>query len=233
MNLLAALASGALLYLCLRPSAHLRRLRSRRSSTTRSARASLLTALSILAVFAVVGVPWGIPFGLVAYLAVPRLLDRLEPAVVRRRRSRIAADLPLAVDLLAACIRTGRPPNSSLVLVGSAIGGPLGELLGKVAHQFMLGADPVDAWSPLDAEQACQPFARAVRRSLESGAPPVRVLERLADDTRQTRRHEADRRARSVESRAALPLGLCFLPAFVVLTVPPTLATTLLPLLPH
>ncbi|NOL45076.1 type II secretion system F family protein [Kribbella sandramycini] len=135
------------------------------------------------------------------------------------------------MDLLAACLRAGRPPQQALTTVAAAIHGPLAGLFAEIAHRLTLGADPQTAWSLLRAEPPCIPFARAIDRSLSSGAPLSRTLERLADDTRQSRHHQADQHARAIESRAALPLGLCFLPAFVLLSIVPTIADALVPYL--
>ncbi|TDD43380.1 type II secretion system protein [Kribbella antibiotica] len=135
------------------------------------------------------------------------------------------------MELLAACLRAGRPPQQALTTVASAVQGPLGDLLSEIAHRLTLGADPQDAWSLLGAEPPCAPAARAINRSLTSGAPLSRTLERLANDTRQSRHHAADHHARTIESRSALPLGLCFLPAFVLLSIIPTLADALVPYL--
>jgi pilus assembly protein TadC len=76
-------------------------------------------------------------------------------------------------------------------------------------------------------------MARAISRSLRSGAPLSKTLEHLADETRRSHHHSADQQARSAESRAALPLGLCFLPAFVLLSIVPTIADALIPYLVH
>jgi Flp pilus assembly protein TadB len=137
----------------------------------------------------------------------------------------------LAVDLLTACLRAGRPPQQALALVATAVRGPLADVLTKVAHHLALGADPADAWAHLRSEPACAPVARAIDRSIRSGAPLSKTLEHLADDTRQSHHHAADQRARAAESRSALPLGLCFLPAFILLSIVPTIADSLVPYL--
>ncbi|TDD15119.1 type II secretion system protein [Kribbella turkmenica] len=168
-----------------------------------------------------------------AYLGIPKALARLEPSAARQRNNHLTADLPLAVDLLAACLRAGRLPQQALTTVATAIPGPLADLFTEVAHHLALGADPADAWSHLRTEPACVPFARAIDRSLRSGAPLSKTLEHLADDTRQAHHHAADQQARAIESRTALPLGLCFLPAFVLLSIVPTIADVLIPYLSH
>ena len=50
------------------------------------------------------------------------------------------------------------------------------------------------------------------------------AVAQLADDLRLATRQRADTRARTIEVRAAAPLGLCFLPAFVLLGVVPMAA---------
>ena len=187
-------------------------------------RAAGVAAIGALLVF---GFPMGLLIAPIVAFGIPIALSRLEPAAERRRRARIAADVPLAVDLLAACLRAGRPPQAAVGTVAKAIGGPLSDMLAGVGHRLGLGTDPVEAWAGLLTEPACASLARAVQRALRSGAPLARSLEHLADDSRQARRWAVEEQARAVESRAVVPLGLCFLPAFVLLGVVPTVAGSL------
>jgi pilus assembly protein TadC len=178
-------------------------------------------------VLLLLGIPVGLIPAVVVFLGTPLALSRLEPAAARRRTAQLIADLPLAVDLLAACLRAGRPPQAAIGVVGKSLGGPLAELLIEVERRMNLGADPIDAWSCLLKEPACAAFARATQRALRSGAPLAKILEHQANDTRQTRRWTAEEQARAVESRSVVPLGLCFLPAFILLGIIPTIAGSL------
>ena len=47
---------------------------------------------------------------------------------------------------------------------------------------------------------------------------------RLAEELRERTRADVEARARSVSTRAAAPLGVCFLPAFVLLGIVPLVA---------
>jgi Flp pilus assembly protein TadB len=230
---LAAVAAAITSYLVIPAHPDLRRLspdpRRTRAHPPRLHR--LAAGVAAAGLLLALGLPWGVPLAGAALYVVPKALARLEPAATRRRKAQITADLPLAVDLLAACLRAGRPPQQALATVAVAIRGPLAELFTEVAHHLALGTDPMDAWSHLRSEPACAPFARAIDRSLRSGAPLSKTLEHLADDTRQAHHHTADQRARAIESRTALPLGLCFLPAFVLLSIVPTIADALIPYL--
>lgn len=171
--------------------------------------------------------------GVVVAAAVRYSFGRLGSADQRRRQARLIADLPVAVDLLAACLRGGAPWHDAVEAVADAVGGPLGEELRGVAVQIRLGADPVDAWLALTEEPVLAPLARTAVRAVSSGAALAPSLGRLARDQRRVARTAAAARARAVGVRALAPLGLCFLPAFVLLGVVPAIAgiasTVLLP----
>ena len=234
-TLSAATALAVTTYLLTPPHPDLRRLtpnpgRTRTQTPRPHQLAALITAVGALLL---IGLPWGIAPAAIAFYAIPRALSRLEPAATKQRTAHITRDLPLAVDLLTACLRAGRPPQHALTLVATAVPGPLADVFTKIAHHLALGADPADAWSHLRSEPACAPVARAIDRSIRSGAPLSKTLEHLADDTRQSHHHAADQQARAAESRSALPLGLCFLPAFILLSIVPTIADALIPYLLH
>lgn len=233
--LTTAAAVAVSTYLLIPPRPNLRRLipprpRARPRPPRHHRLAATVTSLGALLL---IGLPWGALPAAIAYYAIPRALSRLEPAASKQRNAQLTRDLPLAIDLLTACLRAGRPPQHALTLVSEALPGPLADVFTRIAHHLTLGADPAAAWSHLQAEPSCAPMARAISRSLRSGAPLSKTLEHLADETRRSHHHSADQQARSAESRAALPLGLCFLPAFVLLSIVPTIADALIPYLVH
>jgi Flp pilus assembly protein TadB len=174
---------------------------------------------------------WGAG-GIVALVCV-RILSRLEPKSARIRRARMVSDLPTAIDLLAACLRGGGSWHESVEAVADAIGGPLGAELTNVAARIRLGADPAAEWLNLAKDPALAALGRTAARAANGGAPIAASLARLARDQRRTARTAASTRARTAGVRAVAPLGLCFLPAFVLLGIVPAIAgiasTVLLP----
>ncbi|MFC5831691.1 type II secretion system F family protein, partial [Nonomuraea insulae] len=100
----------------------------------------------------------------------------------------------------------------------------LGERLTWVSNQLRLGADPEPTWTALARDPAMGRLSRAMSRAVQSGAPVADVLTRLADDAREAARAESVASARSVGVKAVAPLGLCFLPAFVLLGIIPVIA---------
>jgi pilus assembly protein TadC len=153
-----------------------------------------------------------------------RFLARLEPREIRLRRARITAELPMAIDLLAACLRGGNAWPESVEAVADAVGGPLGAELSRVAARIRLGAEPAMEWLGLTDDPVLAPLGRAVARAASGGAPVAATLARLARDQRRTARAAASARARIAGVRAVAPLGLCFLPAFVLLGIVPAIA---------
>jgi pilus assembly protein TadC len=143
----------------------------------------------------------------------------------RRRRARTGvADVPPALDLLAACLSAGAMLESALSAAATAFDAPVGPLLAGIARLSALGAPPEDAWSQALRDPVWAPVARAVIRAQHSGAALTEVLNRAASDLRRELRSQAESSAARASVHAVLPLGLCFLPAFLLLGVVPVVA---------
>lgn len=82
-----------------------------------------------------------------------------------------------------------------------------------------------DAWAAIDEDESLAPLARALVRSQVSGASVVQAVERLADELERESLARAEDAARRVGVAAAIPLGVCLLPAFMLLGVVPTVAS--------
>lgn len=154
-------------------------------------------------------------------------LGRLEPAGVRRRRERLVADAPHALDLLAACVAAGMPVRLAGRVVVEAFDGPVAEDLGRVLALAELGVPESDAWRSLSSHPQLGPAASDLARSVESGTLLVEALGRHAAAAREARRTTLVVQARSVGVRSVLPLMTCFIPAFLLLGVVPTVVSAL------
>jgi Flp pilus assembly protein TadB len=148
-------------------------------------------------------------------------IGRLEPVEAARVRQQTAQSLPLAAELLAAALAAGSPPVMAAEAVALALGGPLGAALRAAAAAARLGVEPASAWMGIASDPALRPLARALAGAVTRGASPTAVLERVAYDARDALRWAAEARARSLGAKAAAPLGLCFLPAFVLVGIVP------------
>lgn len=148
----------------------------------------------------------------------------------RRERARqIETDAPTAFALLAAALRAGAAVPLALATVGNALTGPLGEELRLAAERARLGADPASTWGAA-TDPVLTELGRTLTRANTSGAPVADLLEQAATDRRRTTHTNARARAQRAGVLVVLPLGLCFLPAFVLIGIAPLAAGLLLDL---
>ena len=173
----------------------------------------------------------GLVAAVVATVVVHRALGAREPASERRRRESVARSLPHVVDLLAVTLASGASPSAALTAVAAAVDGPVAEDLRAAEHSLRLGRDPVRVWREVARRPGLAALGRSMSRAVESGASVSEALHRLADDLHASARLYAESRARAVGVRAAAPLGLCLLPAFVLVGVVPLVAGTVSALL--
>jgi pilus assembly protein TadC len=163
----------------------------------------------------------GVLAGAVAALLAGRWLARLPPAGAVRDARRLRSELPLALDLLAACLQSGLPVVTALDAVIGAVDPVLGARLMPALTAFRLGAGPVEAWRPLAGDDVVGPAARTLMRAGRTGAPSADVVSALAARHREQVRADYERAARAVGVWAVGPLTVCFLPAFVLVGVVP------------
>ncbi len=123
--------------------------------------------------------------------------------------------------LVAACLEAGATPAAALRQAAQADSGPEATRLAPV----LLGAaDELEAGamsSPALSSGALRPIGAVFRRSMLSGSAMSRQLVDAAEQLRSETQFVRLERARRVGVLAALPLGACLLPAFVLLAVVP------------
>lgn len=132
-----------------------------------------------------------------------------------------ARQLPLAADLLAACIAAGAGPVIAAQAVGEALGGPVGEGLARGAAEVRLGGEPGEAWRKLASAPGAGALARLLERADVTGLPAAGPVAGLAADARADWARAATARARKAAVLVTAPVGLCFLPAFIAVGVLP------------
>ena len=205
----------------------LRRLAARPVATRRSPISLARIAAAVGAVAAIIALPlpWNLPAAALAWWAASRLLGRLESRADQRTRDLLARQAPAVADLLAATVASGATLERAVAAVVAAIGEPAALRLAQVDAAMRLGADPVEAWRAVGADEGLSAIGDAVRRSMRTGAPLAAVLARIADDLRRARQREVEVAARAAGVRAVAPLAACFLPAFMLLGVVPVVAS--------
>ncbi|WP_410537406.1 type II secretion system F family protein [Streptomyces sp. KL2] len=133
----------------------------------------------------------------------------------------MTGQLPITAELLAACLAAGSAPGEAAGAVGGSVGGPLGAGLVRASAELRLGGDPVAVWARLGELPGAAGLARCLERAGTAGVPAVEPVGRLAAECRAQRARAATERARRAAVLVTGPLGLCFLPAFLLAGVVP------------
>ncbi|GGT38325.1 type II secretion system F family protein [Streptomyces purpureus] len=179
---------------------------------------------------------WGVPLGalLACYVLVGGVIGALVGLIAgggarywQRRRPAAPAgvgerdQLPLAADLLAACVTAGAGPREAAEAVGESLGGPVGERLAHTAAELRLGGEPAEVWRRFGGIPGAESLARCLERAGSSGAPAAEPVARIAAELRAAHAREAATRAQRAQVLITAPVGLCFLPAFLAIGVAP------------
>lgn len=159
-------------------------------------------------------------------------LGWLEPVALRRRQQQLVLEAPQALELMAACLAVGTPPRAACAAVAAAFDGPVAEDLQPVLRAVELGTPDGEAWATLAGHPQLGPAAVDLARSVESGTQMVEALRTHARVAREHRRSALQQVARGVGVRSVLPLMLCFIPAFLLLGVVPTVVSAVVQAFP-
>ncbi|NIL49688.1 hypothetical protein HBK87_03580 [Streptomyces sp. 2BBP-J2] len=190
----------------------------------RTARGRLPYGAVVFAGWVTTGGLGGVGLGLVLAAGLWRWHRRQTRTAAEADASDIAQaarQLPLAADLLSACIAAGAGPVPAAQAVGETLGGPVGDALARGAAEVRLGGEPGEAWRRLAALPGAVPLARLLERADVSGLPLAAPVGRLATEARAEWTRTATARARRAAVLISAPVGLCFLPAFIAVGVLP------------
>ncbi|MFC8731419.1 type II secretion system F family protein [Luteimicrobium sp. NPDC057192] len=184
----------------------------------------------LVAVLAVVGLaPWWVR-GDVApgrAAALARAADGRVASVGRR-----PVDPEVGLALVAAACRSGASVVRALDAVGAAFGGSDGAAARSAAARLALGSGWDDAWAAdvpgrdgRERGALTRVLCDALRPTWEHGAPPEPALRAATDQLRRDRAERSATAAGRLGVRLVLPLGLCYLPAFVLVGLVPVLVS--------
>lgn len=198
------------------------------SATSRNLPESLSRAapwVLALGLLVLVGPPLGLILGLASIVLVGPMLRRLQARADVERARDLARQVPATLDLLVATLASGAPLERSVRAVADAQDEPIRSLLLDVAGALNLGASPAQAWARAGEHADLVEVANAFSRSADTGAPIAGLLAQAAAELRRRRHVRVTVAARQAGVQSFIPLGLCFLPAFVLLAGVPLVVT--------
>lgn len=141
----------------------------------------------------------------------------------KKRKPMEPLDGAMAADLLQAALKAGTSIPGALIALDVALGEEEESSgLQVVGRLLVMGATWDEAWNDVPAR--FDMLRDALQPAWEDGAAPLPLLERGAQMLRQSRERQAREAAARLGSLLVLPLGLCFLPAFVLIGIVPVIA---------
>lgn len=143
------------------------------------------------------------------------------------------SDFPaqLVLEMLIVSISNGASIPRSLEAVGAVMKNPVGKALGEAAEALYRGSSWADAWElgrrRISDERGRETFDvvdQALEPSWRHGLSPLNRLETAIEEANRRQDRRLDDAVSRLSVKILLPLGLCFLPAFIAMTVLPSLA---------
>lgn len=191
-----------------------------------------LAALSVV-LFAVLEfkAPWNLVLAVLGGWVTKRYVALLEPAAVRAERVRLTYLAPEFAELIALCLDSGLALNDSIGAAGEVVGAPVKRFADESTALLKMGADARQAFGGWHQVAALSPIATTVESIADTGATGANALRLTATRLRRARASQVKRQVRSVGVRATLPIGICFLPSFILGAVFPIAAQVFFSLL--
>ncbi len=152
----------------------------------------------------------------------PADLQRREECRAWRPRSPVTpgpVEVSACLELLALALDSGCGVTEAVDLVARGTPGAAGAELATVAAAVHWGLPWAQAWSL--ASPGWAPARMALALAHEVGVGPAGPVARAATDLRKRHAQELELAAARLGVRIVLPLGLAYLPAFVLLAVVP------------
>lgn len=139
---------------------------------------------------------------------------------IDRRKLGLRRELPDFLDVLSTTVDAGVALNAAIFAAAEGLHGPLGEELHAALQDIRLGRGRADALIAL-AQRVHEPDVTtamiAIVQSERLGASITEVLAELANETRERRFVRAEELAAQLPNKLVFPVGLCMLPALMLL----------------
>lgn len=163
-------------------------------------------------------------------------LQRMNLKYERRCSNSEDIDPILGLHMIMVALRSGVSIPRALNTVGDAMPGGRGLWMESVSKALLSGCTWREAWSaPYSVDYSTKSGSNSLMlshwlsTSLEEswccGASPVPVLRALTNNYEQSLRNVARQETARLSVRLLLPVGLCFLPAFLCIGILPTIVS--------
>ena len=117
---------------------------------------------------------------------------------------------------LSGCLAAGLPLLSALTQVSSLLTSSLKRDIERIYSLLLFGAEPNQAWSVLKDDPQLATFSRAIANAQIDGRSLRTVVEQVSTLCYEKTLKRSRERVKSLSVKLALPVGLCFLPSFLI-----------------
>ena len=189
--------------------------------------------LTMVYLFAISNVAWGsfmkINASVGAALLGFYLPDLFLNNTIARRQQSIMRAFPDALDLLLICVESGMSIEASFQRVASEIGSQSSELaeeLGLTTAELSYLPDRRQAFENLAkrcGHSGVKAVATALNQAERYGTPMGQALRVAAQENREHRMAEAEKKAASLPAKLTVPMILFFLPCLFVVILGPAI----------
>lgn len=154
--------------------------------------------------------------------------DRAAAADDPRRNSQLGTQpaprvtddlLAFDLDLVAICLTSGLPIPVALALTAEATDDRSG--LGRISRSMTIGGQD------LSDDDRLVPVREVFEFSEHTGVGPAPLIESVAKELRDSSRRRRQEAAAALGVKLVVPLGVCILPAFLLLSVVPVVISLL------
>ncbi|HET7084267.1 MAG TPA: type II secretion system F family protein [Rhizomicrobium sp.] len=195
----------------------------------------ILFAVTLFYLFVVLHLSWP-PLGKFGAAFVGALLGFYAPDMfvnnmIQRRQQSIMRAFPDALDLMLICVESGMSIESAFTRVASEIGSQSAELAEELAlttAELSYLPDRRQAFDNLAkrcGHAGVKAVATALNQAEKYGTPLGAALRVTANENREMRMQEAERKAASLPAKLTVPMIIFFLPCLFVVIMGPAIIT--------
>ena len=167
----------------------------------------------------------GLTLEVLGLIWVKRITSRATLGTIKSRKNLDIITSEALVNLLenlSLCLAAGMNISNSVLEISKYVKDEIANELNFVISRHNLGAPMNVCLGELgQTKPRWRPLTDALVGALMSGGPIQSHLEDLLNSYRMTAEMENLKRIRSISVRAVAPLGICFLPAFLLLAIAP------------
>ena len=159
------------------------------------------------------------------YWITLRVIQSLPTNQQAQSQLSIEAELPFFGQMLASLIMTGLNLLIALEVVAPLLNSELNRRTNRTIDLLKVGASPANAWQEWQEDSVTRDWVGGLIRAQERGRPLANLLRVSAASLVDQRTRRAQMQVSKLGVKLSLPIGICFLPAFIFGAIVPIVLT--------